>query len=209
MEESRYPFILPPLPYEYDALQPQLDCRTLYFHHDKHFATYVENLNKLLVEQPSWQSYTLEELSQNPTIDLPLEVRNNAGGVYSHDLYFKLLRPAPSAAPAAILQRAVDQTFGGLQELKRSLRTAAMDQFGSGWSWLALSPEGELVVYRSANQDTPPMPVLCCDVWEHAYYLQYQNRREEYFENWWQLVDWPQVSKRYANLLTQLPHSQE
>ena len=208
--ESHYPFFLPPLPYPYDALLPQLDEKTLHFHHDKHFAAYVENLNRLLADQPEYQSWTLEQLCQN-WCALPEAIRqgirNNAGGVYNHDLYFKCLAPSPSAPPSGPLRGAVDRDFGDLNALKATLKTAALGQFGSGWAWLVCDRERQLSVQKTANQDTPlPLrPLLCCDVWEHAYYLQYQNRRDEYFENWWQIIDWPQLSGHYAALRAHRP----
>lgn len=208
--ESHYPFSLPPLPYAYSALLPQIDERTLCFHHDKHFAAYVENLNRLLADHPEYQSWSLEQLCQDwcslPE-DLRQGVRNNAGGVYNHDLYFKTLAPAPASIPSGLLSAGIRRDFGGLSALKSALKTAALGQFGSGWAWLVCNRDGQLSVQKTANQDTPlPLwPLLCCDVWEHAYYLQYQNRREEYFENWWQIVSWPRVSQCYAMFLTHRP----
>ncbi len=208
--EQHYPFSLPPLPYAYDALIPQLDERTLHFHHDKHFAAYVDNLNKLLADQPEFQSWSLEQLCRDwcqlPD-DIRQGVRNNAGGVYNHDLYFKTMAPAPTSVPSGDLAGAITQDFGDLQSLKDALKAAALGQFGSGWAWLAVDREGRLSVQKTPNQDTPlPLcPLLTCDVWEHAYYLQYQNRRAEYFENWWQLVDWPQLSENYQLRRNSLP----
>lgn len=204
--EAHYPFTLPPLPYAYDALAPELDERTMHFHHDKHFAAYVDNLNKLLESRPEYQGWPLERLMQD-WAELPEDirqgVRNNAGGVYNHDLYFNTLRPLPAAAPGAVLQGAIDRDFGGMQELKSALRTAALGQFGSGWAWLVSDGDGRLSVRRTPNQDSPLplMPLLGCDVWEHAYYLPYQNRRDEYFEAWWRLIDWPGVTRRYEELV--------
>ena len=208
--EQHYPFSLPPLPYAYDALIPQLDERTLHFHHDKHFAAYVDNLNKLLADQPEFQSWSLEQLCRDwcqlPD-DIRQGVRNNAGGVYNHDLYFKTMAPAPTYVPYGDLAGAITRDFGDLQSLKDALKAAALGQFGSGWAWLAVDREGRLSVQKTPNQDTPlPLcPLLTCDVWEHAYYLQYQNRRAEYFENWWQLVDWPQLSENYQLRRNSLP----
>ena len=208
--EQHYPFSLPPLPYAYDALTPQLDQRTLHFHHDKHFAAYVDNLNKLLSDQPEYQSWSLEQLCRD-WCQLPDNirqgVRNNAGGVYNHDLYFKIMAPTPSSTPSGDLAGAITRDFGDLQALKDAMKAAALGQFGSGWAWLTSDREGRLSVQKTANQDTPlPLcPLLACDVWEHAYYLQYQNRRAEYFENWWQLVDWPQLSETYRLRRSTLP----
>ena len=209
--EQHYPFSLPPLPYAYDALLPQIDEKTLHFHHDKHFAAYVDNLNKLLADQPEYQSWSLEQLCRD-WCQLPDNirqgVRNNAGGVYNHDLYFKTMAPTPASTPSGDLAGAVTRDFGDLQALKDAMKAAALGQFGSGWAWLTSDREGRLSVQKTANQDTPlPLcPLLACDVWEHAYYLQYQNRRAEYFENWWQLVDWPQLSETYRLRRATLPH---
>lgn len=200
--ETHYPFTLPPLPFAYDALAPELDERTMHFHHDKHFAAYIDNLNSLLSGRPDYQDWSLEKLIQN-WAELPEEirqgVRNNAGGVYNHDLYFNTLRPLPAASPEGALQGAIDRDFGGLQELKSAMRTAALGQFGSGWAWLVSDRDGRLSVRKTPNQDSPlPLiPLLGCDVWEHAYYLPYQNRRGDYFEAWWRLIDWPGVSRVY------------
>ena len=203
--EAHYPFTLPPLPYAYDALLPELDERTMHFHHDKHFNTYVENLNKLLQDHPQYHDWSLERLMQGwPELpeDIRQGVRNNAGGVYNHDLYFKTLHPPPASAPGPALQQAIDRDFGDLQGLKAAMRSAALGQFGSGWAWLITDREGHLSVRKTPNQDSPlPLtPLLGCDVWEHAYYLPYQNRRDEYFEAWWRLVDWPGVTLRYGEL---------
>ena len=200
--ETHYPFTLPPLPYAYDALLPELDERTMPFHHDKHFAAYVDNLNKLLADCPEAQSWPLERLIQDwPRLpeDIRQGVRNNAGGVYNHDLYFNTLHPTPVTSPGPALQGAIDRDFGGLQELKAAMRTAALGQFGSGWAWLVSDKNGRLSVHKTPNQDSPLplLPLLGCDVWEHAYYLPYQNRRGDYFEAWWRLIDWPQITKRY------------
>lgn len=209
MEQSHYPFSLPRLPYGYDALSPQLDRRTLEFHHDKHFAAYVENLNRLLAPYPMLHHWSLTRLCQNwahlPD-DIRHGVRNNAGGVYNHDLYFRTMRPAPSGKPHSSLQQAIDRSFGSLETLHTAMKNAALGQFGSGWAWLTADREGCLAVRKTPNQDTPlPMkPLLCCDVWEHAYYLQYQNRRAEYFDAWWQLVDWVGISRDYDVWLKQV-----
>lgn len=203
--EAHYPFTLPPLPYAYDALLPELDERTMHFHHDKHFNTYVENLNKLLQDHPQYHDWSLERLMQGwPELpeDIRQGVRNNAGGVYNHDLYFKTLAPGGASSPAGPLADAVVRDFGDLEGLKTAMKNAALGQFGSGWAWLITDREGHLSVRKTPNQDSPlPLtPLLGCDVWEHAYYLPYQNRRDEYFEAWWRLVDWPGVTLRYGEL---------
>ena len=208
--ETRYPFTLPPLPYGYDALLPELDERTMHFHHDKHFQTYVDNLNKLLESHPDLQDRSLEDLILNWT-ELPEDVRqgirNNAGGVYNHDLYFRTMAPGPATVPQGPLDDAIVRDFGGLPELEKALKAAALGQFGSGWSWLVSDRDGNLSVRKSPNQDVPfPLiPLLLCDVWEHAYYLGYQNRRADYFDAWFRRINWPLVSAAYAHLLENRP----
>ena len=202
--EQHYPFSLPPLPYAYDALTPQLDQRTLRFHHDKHFAAYVDNLNKLLADQPEYQSWSLEQLCRDWCQlhdDIRQGVRNNAGGVYNHDLYFKTMTPTPASTPSGDLAGAITRDFGDLQSLKDTLKATALGVFGSGWAWLTYDREGRLSVQKTANQDTPlPLcPLLTCDVWEHAYYLDYQNRRMYALEALWFVVDWPFVQSRYLS----------
>ena len=160
--ETQDPFTLPPLPYGYDALLPELDERTLHFHHDKHFNTYVENLNALLEKHPDYQDWPLEQLVQDwcrlPE-DIRQGVRNNAGGVYNHDLYFRTMAPAPATAPSGALEQAVRRDFGDLSGLKSALKTAALGQFGSGWAWLVSDCDGRLSVVKTPNQDAP-LPLI-------------------------------------------------
>lgn len=212
--ETQYPFTLPPLPYGYDALLPEISERTLHFHHDKHFQTYIDNLNKLLEKHPDLQSWPLERLVQewcNVPGDVRQGVRNNAGGVYNHDLYFKTMAPGPVSSPSEALECAIKRDFGDQDKLKSAMKDAAMGQFGSGWAWLASDRDGRLSVVKTANQDVPlPLiPLLLCDVWEHAYYLDYQNRRGDYFESWWRKVDWPGVSRAYEELMENRPRRPE
>ena len=208
--EAHYPFSLPPLPFAYDALLPELDEKTMHFHHDKHFAAYVDKLNDLLSAYPAYQEWPLERLVQEwPSLpeDIRQGVRNNAGGVYNHDLYFNTLHATPTSSPGFALQGAIDRDFGDLQGLKRAMKDAALGQFGSGWAYLVSDGQGNLSVRQTANQDTPlPLtPLLACDVWEHAYYLPYQNRRGDYFEAWWRLIDWPKVSQEYERAIGRRP----
>ena len=200
--DQHYPYTLPPLAFPYDALEPELSAKTMHFHHDKHFAAYNDNLNALLKDHPEYQTWTLEQLCQDwcqlPE-DIRQGVRNNAGGVYLHDLYFANLHPTPVSSPVPPLDGAIARYFGDLPGLKSAMKTAALGQFGSGWACLCAGPDGTLSVVKTANQDTPlPLkPLLCCDVWEHAYYLDYQNRRGDYFDAWWLLADWPRISRAY------------
>lgn len=205
--EEYYPFTLPPLPYAYDALQPELDACTLMYHHDKHFAAYVDNLNKLLEPYPACQELTLTELIRGCP-DLPdeahLEIQNNAGGVFNHNLYFLDMQPTPSSQPLPPLSGAIIRCFGNLEALRKAMKNASLSLFGSGWVWLTTSCRGDLLVVKTANQDTPlPLfPLLGIDLWEHAYYLQYQNRKGDYFDNWWRLINWPRVSHAYEFYLS-------
>lgn len=204
--ETHYPFALPPLPYPYDALEPELDAKLLCFHHDKHFAAYVDNLNRLLDATPAYQGWPLEQLCQNwmaLPADIRQGVRNNAGGVFNHDIYFRTLHPLPPSAPNPPLEDAIRRIFGGIDGLHAALKSAALAVFGSGWTCLCTDASGILSLQNVANQDTvlPLTPLLCCDVWEHAYYLQYQNRRADYLDAWWRLIDWPLISAQYGQIL--------
>ncbi len=208
--DNRYPFVLPPLPYAYDALEPDLDARLLRYHHDKHFGAAVDNLNALLAPYPVYQSWTLRELCLN-WAQLPDEiapdVRNNAGSVFNHTLYFERLHPLPPSAPSAPLEGAITRTFGGMDGLYKAMKGVALSVFGSGWAVLAVGRDGNLTILKTKNQDTvlPLEPVLCCDMWEHAYYLQYQNRRKEYFNAWWRLIDWPNATNSCKERINGLP----
>ena len=202
--EQHYPFTLPPLPYGYDALAPELIEKVLYFHHDKHFAAYVDALNQLLERTPAYQSWPLWKLCLNWE-ELPdglrQGVRNNAGGVFNHDLYFRTLHPLPVSAPDTALEGAVVRDFGGMAGLKEAMRKAALGQFGSGYAWLVCGNGGGLSVVKTPHQDCPitqgQWPLLCIDVWEHAYYLDYQNRRADYVDAWFDLIKWDFVQNRY------------
>jgi superoxide dismutase, Fe-Mn family len=195
---------LPQLPYSPDALEPHIDARTMEIHHGKHHATYVANLNKALEAHPDLQGLSVEELLRR--IDRVPEsirtvVRNNGGGHANHSLFWQVMGPRGGGEPAGDLARAIDQAFGGAAGLKEKLSAAAVGQFGSGWGWLVASG-GSLEVVGKPNQDSPLMdgktPILGVDVWEHAYYLKYQNRRADYVQAWWNVVDWAAVADRFA-----------
>ena len=207
MKEETYPFIARPLPYEYDALIPVLDQETLSFHHDKHYKTYVDNLNNALADYLELQGMSLRELLININ-SLPAEirtaVRNNGGGVYNHELYFDSMKSPMGQEPSGILAEAIDRDFGSYKQWKEQMKQAAVGKFGSGWAWLVTDKKGNLSIVQTANQDVPDLeeltPLLLVDVWEHAYYLQYQNRRADYVEGWFDLINWRKAGKRYEEV---------
>ena len=203
----KYPFEVKELPYSYDALEPYLCKEIIELHHDKHYATYVNKLNDIIKNYPSLQNMTLEQLLIQ-TADIPNEtktsVKNNAGGVYNHELYFDCMNSSDCELPTDRLALAINSAFGSIENFKAELTSAAVNQFGSGYAWLILS-NGELQIIATPNQDTPisltVTPLLCIDVWEHAYYLQYQNRRPDYIDNWFNLINWSYIGARYMSAL--------
>lgn len=203
-----YPYELIPLPYGYDALEPHIDAQTMHLHHDKHLRAYVDNLNKALADHPSLQTVPLTTLlCRCETLPGPLResVRNNGGGVYNHNLFFSLMAPPNEQRPTGALLEAIKRSFGSYEQWKERFKTAALGRFGSGWAWLAACHGGWLTIASTANQDVPfsagVCPVLLLDVWEHAYYLKYHNRRAEYIDNWFSVVNWGAVSERYDRCL--------
>jgi Fe-Mn family superoxide dismutase len=200
------PFTLPPLPYAYDALEPQIDGTTMHLHHDKHHAAYVNNLNAAVANYPDLGKKSVDDLIAN--LDAVPEairtaVRNQGGGHANHSLWWQLLSKSGGAAPKADLAKDIDATFGSFSQFQEKLTKAAMGVFGSGWAWLTLGRDGKLQIGGSPNQDSPlsagRTPILGIDVWEHAYYLKYQNRRAEYVSAFFQVVNWDYVSGRYAD----------
>ena len=201
------PYQLPPLPYAYDALEPHLDARTLEIHHDKHHTTYLTNLNKALENFPELQTKPaealLEDLNAIPE-NIRTAVRNSGGGFVNHNFYWESLAPQAGGEPAAgsPLMVMIQQVFGDFATFKEKFSAATIGRFGSGWGWLSLDKTGQLLIHSTANQDSPLSegltPLLTCDVWEHAYYLKYQNRRADYVSAWWELVNWEKVAERYA-----------
>jgi Fe-Mn family superoxide dismutase len=200
------PFKLAPLPYAYDALEPYIDAQTMMLHHDKHHATYVQNLNKAVADEKSLAGKSLEELLSN--LDAVPEsvrtaVRNHGGGTLNHDLFWQVMKKG-GGAPKGELASAIDKFFGSFNAFQEKFNTAAIRQFGSGWAWLCLNSQKELAVVATPNQDTPislgHYPLLTIDVWEHAYYLKYQNRRPEYVAAFQNVINWDLVSERYAKL---------
>ncbi|MGK9369743.1 superoxide dismutase [Melioribacter sp. Ez-97] len=198
-------FELPALPYAFDALEPYIDARTMEIHHDKHHAGYVNNLNKA-VEGTEYEGKSLEELFKTVS-KLPVAIRNNGGGHYNHTLFWQIMGPNKGGEPSGALADAINGTFGSFEKFKETFNNAAATRFGSGWAWLVLS-NGKLVVTSTPNQDNPLMdvsevqgfPIMGLDVWEHAYYLKYQNRRPEYITNWWNVVNWDEVAKRFDSV---------
>jgi Fe-Mn family superoxide dismutase len=204
-EDCDMPHTLPPLPYDYSALEPHIDEQTMRIHHDKHHAAYVNNLNAALEGQAALQGKSLDALiAQLDAVPEAIRtaVRNNGGGHHNHTFFWEIMTPGGAKEPQGPLADAIGKSFGGFDKFKESFGKACVTRFGSGWGWLALTKDGSLEVYSTANQDSPVMegktPVLGCDVWEHAYYLKYQNRRPDYVAAWWNVVNWTEVGKRYT-----------
>lgn len=194
---------LPPLPYAFDALEPHIDAQTMEIHHDRHHATYVNNLNAALEGHPDLQAKSVEELISNLDAvpeSIRTAVRNNGGGHANHTLFWEILSPNGGGAPSGALADAINATFGSFDNFKAEFTKAATGRFGSGWAWLVVD-NGKLAVTSTPNQDSPLMegktPILGLDVWEHAYYLKYQNKRPDYINAFWNIVNWDEVSKRY------------
>jgi superoxide dismutase, Fe-Mn family len=196
------PHEVPPLPYDYDALEAAIDEQTMRVHHDKHHQAYVDNLNAAL-EGTDWVDRPIEEVLQSLD-SLPeakrTPVRNNGGGHYNHTLFWELMSPGGGGDPSGALADAIESSFGGVDALKEQVNDAGVKRFGSGWTWVVAGEDGALSVESTPNQDSPLMegrtPLLGIDVWEHAYYLRYQNRRPDYLKAWWQVVNWDAVSSR-------------
>ena len=198
------PFTVPPLPYGFDALEPHIDAKTMEIHHGKHHAAYVTNLNKALESAPNLGSKTVEELLANNCAIVPenirTAVRNNGGGHLNHSMFWTIMGPKAGGEPSGNLASAISSTFGSFATFKEKLSAAGVSRFGSGWAWL-IKDGGKLDIISTANQDSPLMegkfPVMGVDVWEHAYYLKYQNRRPDYLAAWWNVVNWQEVEKRF------------
>jgi Fe-Mn family superoxide dismutase len=196
-------YAVPPLPYDYDALEPHIDGQTMRIHHDKHHQAYVDKVNAAL-EGTDWADRPIEEvlvsLDRIPD-DKRTAVRNNGGGHYNHTLFWESMSPDGGGAPSGDLAAAIDDAFGSFADFQGKLKDAGVNQFGSGWAWLVLDG-GALAVVSTANQDNPisdgRTPLLGVDVWEHAYYLLYQNRRPDYIDAWWETVDWNRVAERFS-----------
>ena len=198
------PFTLPPLPYAPDALEPHIDKMTMEIHHGKHHGAYVNNLNKALESAPGLAGKTIEELLANNCAIVPenirTAVRNNGGGHYNHSMFWKIMTPGAGGAPVGNVSQAITAAFGSFDSFKEKFNAAGAGRFGSGWAWL-LKSAGKIEIVSSANQDCPVMegkyPVMGLDVWEHAYYLKYQNRRPDYMAAWWNVVNWQEIEERF------------
>jgi Fe-Mn family superoxide dismutase len=201
-------FELPRLPYPYDALEPYIDAQTMQIHHDRHHKTYVDNLNKALADHPDLLKKPVEEILRD--IDsVPQNIRpavvNNGGGHANHSLFWEVMAKNGGGKPGGDLAKAIDEAFGDFDKLQAKMSDAAVKQFGSGWAWLVVGEGGKLEVVATANQNSPLLPrihkkpILGIDVWEHAYYLKYQNKRADYVKAWWNVVNWENVAERYKN----------
>ena len=195
---------LPPLPYDYSALEPTIDTQTMQLHHDKHHAAYVNNLNAALQNNSQLASLSIDDLvsrlNEVPE-NIRAAVRNNGGGHANHSMFWQIMKPNGGGQPSGALASAIQQSFGSLDQFKAAFNDAGVKRFGSGWTWLVLDKSGNLQVISTANQDSPLTdglyPVMGNDVWEHAYYLKYQNRRPDYLAAWWNVVNWDEISRRY------------
>jgi Fe-Mn family superoxide dismutase len=199
-------YTLPPLPYATSALEPAIDAQTMEIHHDKHHAAYVNNLNNALKDLPEIAAKSVNDLiaSLNEVPEaIRTAVRNNGGGHSNHTFYWELMTPGGSSTPVGTLETAINQAFGSIEEFKTKFEAAGIARFGSGWVWLVKNKEGALEIISTPNQDSPVMegltPIIGNDVWEHAYYLHYQNRRADYLKAWWNLVNWDKAAAHYQH----------
>ena len=196
---------LPPLPYDYNALEPHIDEQTMHLHHDKHHQAYVDNLNKAIQGQAQFENLSVEDLLRRIN-EVPAEIRtavqNNGGGHANHSMYWQIMKPNGGGTPTGELADAINSAFGSFDNFTTAFNDAGTKRFGSGWAWLVLGQDGKLAVTSTANQDSPLMsgqfPIMGNDVWEHAYYLKYQNRRADYLNAWWNVVNWDEVARRYS-----------
>jgi len=198
-------FQLEPLPYAYNALEPHIDAETMRFHHDRHYATYIKNLNEALNKYPQLKNRSAENILANINSvpqDVRTKVRNNGGGYVNHKMFWEIMGPNAGGAPTGPIADAIDKTFGSFDAFKKQFNAAGSDRFGSGWAWLVRNKNNQLQIISTANQDSPFIdglyPIMGNDVWEHAYYLKYQNRRADYLTAWWNVVNWQEVNNRFA-----------
>jgi superoxide dismutase, Fe-Mn family len=204
LEEKPVPFTVPPLPYPFDALEPYIDAKTMEIHHDKHHGAYVTNLNKALEGHPDLQAKSIDDLMKNLSSvpeNIRTAVQNNGGGHWNHSLFWQWMKKGGGGEPKGDLATAINSGFGSFAGLKEKLKAAGLGRFGSGWAWLTIK-DGKLGIASTANQDTPYLlgtkAILGLDVWEHSYYLKYQNLRGDYIDAWWNTVNWDKVAELYA-----------
>jgi Fe-Mn family superoxide dismutase len=196
---------LPPLPYDYNALEPYIDEETMHLHHDKHHQAYVNNLNAALQGQSQFENMSIDQLIRSLNSvpeNIRTAVRNNGGGHINHSMFWQIMKPSGGGEPTGDLASAISSAFGSFDQFKAAFNDAGAKRFGSGWAWLVIGADSKLAVTSTANQDSPLIdglyPVMGNDVWEHAYYLKYQNRRPEYLAAWWNVVNWDEIAKRFA-----------
>lgn len=201
---NHYKFVNTPLPYPYDAMEPYIDQKTMYLHHDKHLQAYIDNLNNILNKYPQFQGWTLKQLIMNvPCLpkDIQTDIKNNSGGVFNHQFYFSNLANPTSLQPVGILSKSIQNEFGSYLSFQEQFKTAALSVFGSGYAWLAVNATGQLCIITTQNQDTPLemglYPILNIDVWEHAYYLKHYNLRADYIDDWFHIINWNNVNQNY------------
>jgi Fe-Mn family superoxide dismutase len=203
-DPNSVPFMLPPLPYAYSALEPHIDSETMKFHHDKHHAAYVKKLNEAVNKHSQLANKSVEDLIKNLDSvpeDVRTTIRNNGGGHLNHTMFWEIMGPNAGGEPKGAIAQAITKKFGSFASFQEKFNEAGKSHFGSGWVWLVLDKNRQLQITSTANQDSPLMegsfPIMGNDVWEHAYYLKYRNKRDEYLKQWWNVVNWNEVNKRY------------
>ncbi len=208
-QEEDGPFQLPPLPYDYDALEPYIDAETMKFHHDKHHAAYTKNLNAAINKYPELKNQDAESLLRNLDqlpADIRVTVQNNGGGYVNHQMFWEIMTPNSSKIPQGSIATAIEQQFNGFENFQTEFNQTGLSKFGSGWVWLVLNSNKQLQIISTSNQDSPLMmgmyPIMGNDVWEHAYYLKYRNNRGEYLSQWWNVVNWEEVNNRFEKAIT-------
>ncbi|MEP0919721.1 superoxide dismutase [Leptolyngbya sp. DQ-M1] len=201
---SASPAQLPPLPYNPGALSKAIDAETMRIHHDRHHQSYVTNLNNALKDQPNLQNLSVEAMLRDLNAvpeNIRNTIRNNAGGHLNHTIFWQIMSPNGGGQPTGAIAQAINQSFGSFENFRKQFNEAGGERFGSGWVWLVRNPQGQLQIVSTANQDNPIMegnyPIMGNDVWEHAYYLRYQNRRADYLNNWWNVVNWNEINRRF------------
>jgi superoxide dismutase, Fe-Mn family len=208
-DANSLPFMLPPLPYAYNALEPHIDAETMKFHHDKHHAAYIKKLNEAVNKYPELKQKSVEDLVKNVDTlpeDVRKTIRNNGGGHLNHTMFWEIMSPKGGGQPTGAIAEAITKSFGSFSAFQEQFNEAGKNRFGSGWAWLVMDGNRQLKVTSTANQDSPLIeglfPIMGNDVWEHAYYLKYRNKRDEYLKQWWNVVNWEEINKRYQKATT-------